>query len=234
MLILFDIDGTLISTGGAGVQAMRDAGRELFGERFSIDGVEFAGRLDPLIIRDLLGANGVEPSPETPERFRAAYESHLTRRLADGNAGRALPGVLPLLRVLAGTDGVGLGLLTGNYERTGAIKLRACGIDPAWFVVSVWGDDSPHDPPAREHLPPVGMERYRLRTGRVIHAAHVTIVGDTPHDVACARAHGCRSVAVATGKYTPADLAAAGADLVVRNLSATDEVAQWLTSPPRR
>jgi phosphoglycolate phosphatase-like HAD superfamily hydrolase len=121
-----------------------------------------------------------------------------------------------------------LGLLTGNYPETGAIKLRASGIDPDAFPIQVWGCDSPHSPPARDHLPPVGMRRYRERYARELDPADVTIIGDTPHDIACARAHGCRSVGVATGQFSVEQLLAAGADIAWPTLSNTNEVTAWL------
>lgn len=232
MLILFDIDATLLSTTGAGIRALEDAGRSRFGEGFTVERTEFAGRLDPLIIADLLRDNGVEPTREHLEAMRAEYREHLRRRLAEPGIARALPGVHELLAELRElAEDVVLGLLTGNFEETGSMKLRACGIEPAEFPIRVWGDDSPHDPPSRDHLPPVALARYRERFGRELAAGVVTVVGDTPHDIRCARAHGCRSLAVATGKYTLDQLRQAGADLVLPDLSATGEVLRWLTAP---
>jgi phosphoglycolate phosphatase-like HAD superfamily hydrolase len=134
-----------------------------------------------------------------------------------------------LLDALEAIDEVTLGLLTGNMPDTGAIKLNACGIDLERFAVRVWGSDSPHDPPAREHLPAIGIERYLQLHGTPIQQDRVTIIGDTPHDIACARAHDCRVLAVATGSYTIDDLA--HADRAVDDLSDTQEILRWLTSP---
>lgn len=142
--------------------------------------------------------------------------------------GRALPGVTALLDDLAGRPEVTLGILTGNFEETGSMKLRACGIEPSRFAVHVWGDDSPHRPPSRDHLPGVGLERYRARFGREIDPRLVTVIGDTPHDVACARAHGCRALGVATGRHSTQELWDAGADLAVPDLAATQAVTDWL------
>jgi phosphoglycolate phosphatase len=227
MLILFDIDMTLITTGGAGMKAMQDAGRELFGASFSTDGIEFAGRLDPLIITDMLVKHGVADGPARHTEFRAVYRRHLERRLQQPGNRTALPGVTELLRELAGRA-VMLGLLTGNFEETGSMKLRACGIDPTGFAVRVWGDECRVHPPRREHLVPVGLERGRAVLKRPLEPAHVAIIGDTPHDVACARAHGCRSVGVATGKFGLDDLRAAGADVALSDLSDTHRVISWL------
>jgi phosphoglycolate phosphatase len=229
MLILFDVDATLISTSGAGIRAMGDAGRDLFGPTFTTGGIEFAGRLDPLIIGDMFDRSGIDPTPPTLARFRQAYQRHLLKRLADPTTvARALPGVPALLDALTGYGGCTLGLLTGNFAETGSLKLLACGVSPARFAIHVWGDESPSTPPRRQDLPAVGMRRYRERFGRELEGSAVTIVGDTPHDVACAKAHGCRSLAVATGSFGVESLGAAGADRVVADLSPTDEIVRWL------
>ncbi|MEX2219933.1 MAG: HAD family hydrolase [Phycisphaerales bacterium] len=233
VLIFFDIDATLITTSRSGVQAMEDAGRELFAPAFSVDGVEFAGRLDPLILVDLLRANGVEPTAAAVARFRDGYRRRLSHRLEDRSKCRALPGVMDLLGALrqGHTNSPArphLALLTGNFADTGSAKLRACGIEPDWFSVRVWGDDSPHPVPCRDHLPGVGLERYAALTGRHLAGAEAVVIGDTPHDVACARAHGCRSLAVGTGSFSVEELRRAGADWAVPDLSDTRAVLEWL------
>lgn len=227
MLILFDIDATLLRTEGAGVRAMVEAGRELFGPRFSAEGVEVSGRLDTLIIPDMLRRAGAPPTPANVAAVRREYARRLEADLSRPGVRTALPGVLDLLAALV-ARGPALGLLTGNFEETGSIKLRAYGIDPSRFHVNVWADDSPHDPPSRDHLPPVAFDRYRSRFGRPVAPQSVTIIGDTPHDVRCAKIHGCRSLAVATGKFSQEVLAAAGADRTVPDLSSTDDLARWL------
>lgn len=227
MLILFDIDATLIRTSGAGIRAMVAAGQSLFGETFSADGIEFAGRLDPLILDDMLARHGVERSEANLGAIRAEYRVRLERVLQDG-VGYSLPGVQELLGALRGRDGVVLGLLTGNFCETGRMKLAACGIDPDQFGVCAWGDESPLRPPARDHLPPVAMQRFRDRHGRALAPSEVTIIGDTPHDVRCALAHGCRALGVATGQYQVEALRAAGAHRAVTDLSQTDDLVRWL------
>jgi phosphoglycolate phosphatase len=133
-----------------------------------------------------------------------------------------------LLQCLRPAVGVRVGLLTGNFEETGSLKLSACGIDPAQFALAVWGDHSPNDPPDRADLPPLAMHRYRALVGRAIEPRHVTIIGDTPHDVRCARIHGCRSLGVATGRYSVNALLEAGADAAVADLSDTPALLAWL------
>ena len=228
MLLFFDIDATLITTNRAGVAAMTDAGRDLHGTAFSSDGLEFAGRLDPLIVRDMLNRNGVAPTAPAVAAFRDAYRRRLELRLQDRSRCRALPGVLDLLGALRRRRAITLGLLTGNYADTGSMKLRACGIEPEWFAVRVWGDDSPHEPPSRDHLPGIGLSRYADLRGARLDPGRATVIGDTPHDVACARAHGCRSLGVATGSFLADALRDAGADHVVRDLSDTESMLRWL------
>jgi phosphoglycolate phosphatase len=229
VLILFDIDATLITTSGVGIRAMTDAGRELYGTGFRVEGIEFAGRLDPLIITDMLKASGVTESPEGVATFRAAYQRHLRRRITEPETvARALPGVHALLDHLSGETTVTMGLLTGNFAETGAIKLRACGIEPDRFPVQVWGDESRSSPPKRDDLPGVALERYHARYQRRLRGEQAVVIGDTPHDVRCAKAHGCRCLAVATGSFGVDRLAEHGPDRTVADLSATDDIVRWL------
>ena len=227
-LILFDIDATLITTGGVGLKAMQDAGRELFG-RFEISGLDFAGRLDPLLIREMFDLNDVPVTASSYTTFCAVYQRHLGLHLERCEAKRMLPGVDALLAALRPVPNLTLGLLSGNFEESGLAKIRACGIKAEQFKVAAWGDDSPHDPPDREHLPPVAMSRYRARFDREIHPGRVTIVGDTRHDIRCAKASGCRVLAVATGRSTVMELEAHGPDLAVEDLSDTARLHGWLT-----
>jgi len=225
MLLLFDIDGTLLLSDRAGVHAMQAAGRALHGERFSLERVSMAGRLDPLIWADGMVQAGLEPSEELHARFRAAYTEALVQRLRERPTARALPGVLALLDRLRAMQDTTLGLLTGNYAETGSIKLRAAGIDPSWFPITAWGSDGGH----RRDLPPVALERYLAHTGRAIAPERVVVLGDTPGDIDCARANGCLSVAVATGpSYSIDDLRAHAPDLLIEDLSDTDGLLDWL------
>lgn len=241
MLILFDIDGTLLLSKGASIACARAAGAEVTGRPFSAEGLRTGGGLDPLIWRMLCEHNGVaEAVPREPE-FRATYARHLGARLAVPGTAYALPGVFELLAALeeraatpsargaspaTATAPLGLGLLTGNYPETGALKLRAAGIDPGRFAIGAWGDDGGH----RRELLPVALSRFRDATGRAVPPAQVVIVGDTPHDIDVARAHGARSLGVATGGYDAGELRAVGADLVVDDLSPTARVLEFLAA----
>ena len=224
MLILFDIDMTLLKTNGAGRRAMAATGQRLFSPDFAFEGVDFAGRLDPLIIRELLAANGVAPTPDNLAAMRAGYIEAFAATAAESI--EALPGAVELVRAIVADASTTPGVLTGNFPETGTFKLRTIGLDPAEFRVQVWGDDSPHDPPARDHLPPVGIDRYRA-----LHSAdprETVILGDTEHDVACGLANGCRVLAVATGRTDAQTLKAAGAHRVVEDLTDTQGIADWL------
>lgn len=236
MLILFDIDATLLVTGGVGIHAMEEAGVSLFGPGCTAEGVAVAGRLDPLIMRDMLAKVGKTASRENLAAFRAAYEARMRHHFAQTGPGRvrarALPGVHELLDAVDGLHDVTMGLLTGNFASTGSLKLRSVDIDPEWFPVCAWGDDSPHafpdGEPKRADLPPVATRRYRERHDR--EPSRVLIIGDTPHDVECAKAHGHACLGVGTGQYTAGALRESGADHAVDDLSDTRSVIAWIES----
>lgn len=230
VLILFDVDLTLISTGGAGRRALLNAGRRLHGPAFHDQRVDYAGRLDQLIIADLLRVNGLPPTPDAAAAIAGTYRDLLARELTNGDAA-TLPGVRDLLAALAQRSDAVLGVLTGNFEPTGRAKLHACGLDPDAFSVRVWADDAHAHDPRRDQLPAVGRQRCHEVHGFHPPAHRTIIVGDTPHDVACAHANGCPCLAVATGHYSFAQLQDAGADHIVHDLTDTATLLAWLTSP---
>lgn len=227
MLILFDIDGTLLVTQRAGTQSMQAAARELFGDQFTFDGVEMGGWLDPLIWNTVAKANGIEDPASHHDRFRATYLRHFQERLAINPTVTALPGVTELIEALSQETETCLGLLTGNYPETGRIKIEAAGLDLDSFAVAVWGVDGAH----RRELPVVAMEQYAAHTGRTIEPQDVLMIGDTVHDIDCARANGCRCLAVVTGVGSAAELAALEPDLLVDDLSDTSSILAWMLKP---
>ncbi|MCB1282024.1 MAG: HAD hydrolase-like protein [Salinibacterium sp.] len=235
MLFLFDIDHTLLKTSGLGRSIMLEAGLAMLGREIRIDTLDFAGRLDPLILSDLLTMNGVEATPQTLDCMRTHYVERMTLAIESSGRIEALGGAHRLVDALERVEGATLGVLTGNYAPTGLAKLRAAGWDPGRFRISVWGDEAPGLPPTRNQLPGVAIERYLALHGRAVAGERVVVIGDTIHDVACAKAHGCRSVAVATGAFTVDELASAGADLVLDSLEPTEDIALeimgWMTSP---
>ncbi|MBM4113588.1 MAG: hypothetical protein FJ253_09510 [Phycisphaerae bacterium] len=228
MLLLFDIDGTLLRTQGVGVAAMAEALRELHdGREFSFEGVEIAGRLDTLIWRDVMSRHGLEASAELHDRFRCAYARHLERRLAESpGVARLMPGVPALLRALRADSRRHLGLVTGNYGETGRLKIRASGLDPDQFTINAFADDGPD----RRSLPGVALRRFRETHGRDASASTTVVIGDTPHDVDCARASGCLAVAVATGDFDRGELEEHRPDLVLDDLADTAAFLRWLES----
>jgi len=219
-LLLFDIDGTLLLTEGAGKRAMHTAARRIFGENFSFEGVSFGGRLDPLIFADAARNNGLEPDDADHQRFRDAYLAELDAVLNNGERPtRALPGIHDLLHELRRRVGVGdpvtLGLLSGNYRTAMPIKLHAAEIDPDWFTLTALGDEAD----SRPGLVELALGRYQQAHGAAADPERVIVIGDTPHDIDCAKAHHCVAFAVATGNCPRGQLEAAGADIVVDDLS---------------
>lgn len=229
MLILFDVDGTLLLSSNQGAKAMQEAGKRIVGEHFTLAGVAFAGRLDPLIWADGMRQSGEDTDPAIHTAFRAAYGEALGRRLEPKGVAYALPGVGALVEALEQRPHTTLGLLTGNYPETGALKLRAAGVDPERFAVPVWGTDGPD----RRSLLPVGLARYEALHGHALGRERVIVVGDTPHDIDCAHANGCVALAVATGpSYARADLEAHAPDLLLDDLTDTAGILRWLNALP--
>lgn len=229
-LILFDIDGTLLWTNGAGRRAIHRALLDEMGTAGPIEGYRFDGKTDPQIVRELLGLAG---HPECGSEARitavcARYVELLTAELArPTQATRLYPGITDLLAALEPyeTEARALvGLLTGNVQHGAALKLRSAGLDPARFAVGAFGSDSHHRP----DLPAIAAQRAEQRTGRRFRGADIVIVGDTPDDVACARPMGARTVGVATGFYSAAQLQEAGATHVFDSLADTAAVIQAL------
>jgi phosphoglycolate phosphatase-like HAD superfamily hydrolase len=225
MLVLFDIDGTMLTSEGAGLVAMLDAMHEIMpGRTFSFEGIPLAGRLDVLIWRDLLARHGLKHDDALHGRFRERYGHHLQRRLGVTHTARALNGVTGLIGTLVHEPNVTLGILTGNYEHTGRLKVERAGIPTVQFTANAWADDGD----SRRALTPVAMRRCAERRGHEIAPRDVVVIGDTPHDIDCAHAHGCRALAVATGGSSADELRAHSADLVVDDLSDSAALARWI------
>ena len=226
-LVLFDVDGTLIQSGRAGLRGMTAAFRRLHGCDDALAGVPFAGRTDRAIVADALRRLGVEPSDEHVARLREAYLEDLRVEIVRPVAAPSgvLPGVRELLAALEALPHVLVGLLTGNFAGGAAIKLGHFGL---WdrFRFGAYGDDHID----RRALVPVALERAAGLGGPVPPLDRVTVIGDTPLDVDCARAHGARAFGVATGPFGPDELTAAGAHRVAPTLADTTAIVSWLTS----
>ena len=226
-LILFDIDGTLLRTNGAGVGAFNEAGRRVFGEDFSLDGLLVGGQLDSLILGRALDRLGIEPFKAHLDIFRLHYHECLTRHFDSGEReAEAMPGVQDLLVRLKDHDQFDVGMLTGNLEETGLLKLKAAGIASAHFHIHAWGDEGD----SREALPPVALSRWQAHRSADRRFDQTIIIGDTIHDVNCAKANGCHVLGVCTGVDDRPTLEEAGADLVLDDLSDTEAVITWLGS----
>jgi phosphoglycolate phosphatase len=210
-LVLFDIDGTLVDVRGAGRKAFSVALREAFGVDDDLAAVRFAGATDRGVLRDLSRRHG--RSFDDDAAFFIAMEKALRSALVAAPP-RVLPGVRACLAQLHATAHVTLGLVTGNARATASAKLETAALDPAAFVVGGFGDE--HDD--RSELARLALERAERIHGRRF--ARVILAGDTPADIAAAHAVGACAVAVTTGPFDRAALAAAGADVVLDELSA--------------
>jgi phosphoglycolate phosphatase-like HAD superfamily hydrolase len=223
-LVLFDIDGTLLSCGRQVRTLFGTAFTAVFGIAGGFDGYDFAGKTDRRIVHDLATAGGVpvDDALAALPRVRERYLANLRRGL-DHRQMRVMPGARELLARLAGRGDVALGLLTGNFEEGAYCKLGRVGLD-RFFGFGAFGDDGLD----RDELPPVSLARAATAFGRRFGPADTLVVGDTPLDVACARAHGLPVLAVATGTVPAERLAAAGADWVAPDLTAAAALIDWL------
>jgi phosphoglycolate phosphatase len=219
-LVLFDIDGTLVLTGRAGVRAMTRAMAEVFGLEGAFKDVSMAGRTDWYLLSIALAQAGQTLSRPELERFRAVYVRFLEDEVlerGDGHKG-VMPGVRDLLDTLSTRDDVLIGLLTGNFVEAARIKLEHFDLW-RYFRCGAYGDDAED----RNALVPVALERARASDGQRAFT-RIVVIGDTPHDIACAAAAGATSLAVATGGFDVDALRAAGADVVFESLEDTQAV----------
>jgi len=231
-LVLFDIDGTILLTDGAGKRAVHRALIEVFGTT-GPDSHRFDGKTDPQIVRELMrmAGHGDEHIDAHMAPLFDRYLVYLEEELRLGVEGvRLMPGVSDLLDALDALDGVILGLLTGNLEAGARAKLRSASVDPDRFVVGAYGSD--HE--ARGELPAVAQRRVRERLGVDIAGGDVVVIGDTPADIHCGRSIGARAIAVATGHYSVAELEEHAPAAVFSDLSATAEVVRAILSAPAR
>ena len=227
-LVLFDIDGTLIVSGRAGLRGMNRAFLQLYGRPNALEGVPIAGRTDRAIVTEVLKELGRDPEDAEIARVRDAYIHCLREEIVLPVAlpSEVLPGVGPLLDALEARR-VPVGLLTGNFAGGAAVKLSHFSL---WtrFGFGAYGDDHVD----RRALVPIALKRA-LEYGVTVPASEIAIIGDTPLDIDCALAHGAHAIGVTTGPFDAASLSAAGADLVVDSLADTVGVMDWLSQPRR-
>ena len=227
-LVLFDIDGTLLWTDGAGRRAIHDALREVFGTVGPSD-YWFDGKTDRQIVRDLMRLEGFDDAviDERLPQVLALYVEGLHRELkSPAHPPRTLPGVPELLDALDGAPGIVLGLLTGNIAEGADAKLRAASIDPSRFRIGAFGSD--HE--LRPELPAIAHKRANEMMSLDLRGDAVVVIGDTPADIQCGRALGARAIGVATGRYSVEQLMEHGPVAVFEDLSDTDAVVAAIRS----
>ncbi|HEY2090369.1 MAG TPA: HAD family hydrolase [Thermoanaerobaculia bacterium] len=199
-LVLFDIDGTLITDGGAARQSYGLALRETYGFDGDLTRYDFSGRTDPQITSMVLHDAGFDDE-QIAARVPRLWETYLRELAVHATAERvrALPGIPELLERLVAADDITLGLLTGNIERGARLKLAPAGLN-TYFPFGAFGSDSAH----REELPPIAVERASSVDGHRFSGREVVIIGDSIYDVRCGVPHGATTIAIASGK-TPAE-----------------------------
>jgi len=217
-----DIDGTLVSTGGAGQAAFVVTLDKDFGiQNATSTGVSFAGRSDKAIAADLMRLHGIEPTPDVWERFRAACVERLAEVLPQYQ-GRVLPGVLALLEKLGGRGDTALGLITGNVAQAAEHKLRHYELWH-WFSFGGFGDEHPD----RNDIAAAALAAALSHLNGTAHR-ELVVIGDTPNDIRCARAIGALAVAVPTGNTSIDVLRAAEPDVLVETLEDSEPILKLL------
>lgn len=226
-LLLFDVDGTLLSARGAGRRALKAALHGVYGTAGSIDQYDLRGRTDRRIVFDVLEAAGWSRA-RVKERlgdFFEVYARGLVEAIDDGGSVITLPGVAELVRRLDRAHDVLLGLVTGNIEEGARIKLESTGLW-SYFPVGAFGSDDED----RRRLPSLAARRAHALVGHPFHPEEVVVIGDTPLDIECARAFGAVAVAVATGQHTREELSGEAPDLLFDNFADVDRVTAALIS----
>ncbi len=215
LVVLWDIDGTLMWSNGAGRAAMERAFVTQFGIHDALKGIELAGRTDEAILLDAMGRCSVEVQETMVSQFKTLYYSFLEVEL---NLSRRTPWVLPgVVTALQGIEADSRfisGLLTGNWRTSAYTKLGSVGLE-RWFSFGAFGGEAP----SREALLPLALERAAQVSGEAIPPQRAVIVGDTPRDVAVGKAHDAKTIAVATGLHSSDELAATSPDLLLGDLS---------------
>jgi len=224
-LILFDIDGTLLLSGRAGLRAMTRAFESTFGITEAFKGQHFGGRTDSYLVSKALQEAGLPDTPEQHDRFKSNYIPLLAEEIEHPGTGHKglMPGARELLEALHEYHDLHLALLTGNYRDAAEIKLSHFEI---WDFFE-WGAFS-DDAADRNLLVPIACQRAQTYDIPNDAIQRVIVIGDTPHDIECARVAGAKSIAVATGGYTVEQLKEFGADAVLPDLSDTEAVVSLL------
>jgi len=225
-LVLFDIDQTLLHSGGAGFRALTRAFMDLTGISDGFRTISYDGKTDPQIVREALSHHSLSFDRSMVAALFERYLTYLPQEMAASPA-QLKPGVPHILDLAKSKDALFLGVLTGNVESGARIKLARFDLN-RYFEVGAFGSD--HED--RNVLLPIAVERLCRAKGVSVLYEHCVIVGDTPRDVQCAHAYGARCVAAATGRYSLGELERAAADLVVEDLSDADRIVEWIATLP--
>src|SRR5712691_11482822 len=221
-LLLFDIDGTLIHSGGAGVQALKSAFQERFGIHDDLSDIEIAGMTDSGIVVSILRKHKIPATSENVTAFLDSYVRFLSLELPR-RKGKLLPGVLELLEKLKSRKHLVLALLTGNVSRGAQLKLEHYGV---WhfFEFGAFADDHQD----RNQLGPIARARANEKHGCEFSTAEIDVIGDTPRDIACGKALGARTIAVATGTWSREQMAEHRPDFLIDDLSDVETIIDTL------
>ncbi|MDQ3119171.1 MAG: haloacid dehalogenase-like hydrolase [Verrucomicrobiota bacterium] len=217
-LLLWDIDATLITSGGAGEKALHRLVQERFGEESDLRDIEIAGRTDTAIATSILCKHGVEPTPDRTAEFLEEYLTNLAELLPQ-ISGHVLPGVKEILDQMRPKPERVLALLTGNLRRGAELKLRRYGLWD-YFEFGAFADDH-HD---RNELGAFARARAKETHSYEFEAGRIDVIGDTGHDIACGKIFGARTIAVATGRWTREQLALHAPDFLFDDFSHVDDV----------
>ncbi len=220
MLLLFDIDGTLLESGEAGTRALNKAFEELFSIPDAFKEIKMAGKTDIQIIKEALKIHGINNNDGALSALIQRYVVILKREINNPRK-RLKPGVKNFLELTSSKELL-TGLLTGNLRAGAEIKLQAFQLNK-YFIDGAFGSD--HED--RNQLLPIAIERFRKR-GYPVRPEQCVIIGDTPRDVECAKVHGAKCIAVSTGPYSFEELSHTDADLVIKTLEESEEVLKFL------
>lgn len=225
-LILWDIDGTIIVSHGAGVRAMERALTKRFGVKCDLSKIDWAGRTDSWITGEVFRHTGLPDTPQNSHDYLETYLELLPIELRDGQQGQILPGVLELLETFHNHKEIAQGLLTGNLKRGAELKLTHFKV---WhyFEFGAYADDSS----VRNDLGPHALRRAKARHAVDFPPDRTFIIGDTPYDIECGQVIGARTIAVATGKYSVAELAAHQPTAVFENFADTAAFLRVINAP---
>jgi phosphoglycolate phosphatase-like HAD superfamily hydrolase len=219
-LILFDIDGTLIRTAGAGRQSMEIAFEQVWGIEHGFRDISMMGKTDPGILQEALTNQGLPWQEEKVRTYKHMYFDILEVEIQKPRSGKRLcPGIPELLKDLHKESHLILGLLTGNWRTSAFSKLRHFGIDH-YFKTGAFADDSAN----REDLVPIAIQHLYQDLEIIIEPKNIIVIGDTPLDIRCARPHGVKTMGVATGVHSVEELKKENPDFIFPNLGDTPQI----------